>query len=180
MSKSNGTKLKFFIQPLAVAIIITIIWYFMFTNNLFPKRDADVGVMSSGTISVLGILYALVAAFVLTTVWREFVAVQEAIKLRHKHDFFKHKDKRVPLPIKVLLLIFSLLLLGAFFIIHYNTVIIGMYSILSISIGLALNWAVIMDLDDPFEGIWNVEVPKHWHKLKNATHHKAILETADD
>jgi hypothetical protein len=70
----------------------------------------------------------------------------------------------------MLLLIFSLLLLGAFFFMHFKSLLNGVYTIFAISLGLALNWNVIMDLDDPFTGLWNVEIPNDWARFKRKDH----------
>jgi hypothetical protein len=168
----NATKLKFFIQPIIIAILLTFLWIVLNKYNLLADFKYDTDIMASGTVNVLGIFYALVAAFVLSTVWRQFVAVEESVKLRNKIEFIKHKDKRIPLPIKILLLIFSLLLLGSFFVMRYEGMLNGVYSIFAIGLGLALNWGVIMDLDDPFEGIWNIKIPNGWEKLRYVKHIK--------
>jgi|GEM_PF-4058646 hypothetical protein len=163
------TKLRFFVKPVITAVILGLVWLFIrLVLKFIPNTRPDTEIMTTGTISVLGIFYALVAAFVISTVWRQFVQVQEAVKMDNEQAFIKHKDKRIPLPIKLLLLTFSGLLIGAFFFISFHTVVVGFYSVMAIGLGLALNWAVIMDLDDPFEGIWNVHVPEKWHKHKNS------------
>lgn len=164
-------KLKFFFKPILVAFGVTIFWLFLKLFKILPKTDLDQTLMTSGTISVLGIFYALVAAFVLSTVWRQFIAVEEAIKLKNKTEFVKHKDKRIPLPIKALLFFSSFLVMGSFFTLNFGHNLTGMYTMLSVSLSLALNWAVVMDLDHPFEGIWNLEIPKGWEKLEGKINH---------
>jgi hypothetical protein len=166
-----------FLKPIIVALSVTVIWYFLYSFGILPQKVFDASVMSSGTTTVLGIFYALVAAFVLSTVWRQFISVEEAIKLRNKKEFIKHKDKRIPLPIKFLLVVFSLLLLGAFFVMHFESKINGIYSIFAITLGLTLNWSVIMDLDDPFSGVWNVDMPPSWRNLKGKIDHATCFET---
>jgi hypothetical protein len=141
-----------------------------------PSFEGDTDLMTSGTITTLGIFYALAAAFILSTVWEQFLHVQDAVRMRDKHQFLKHKDKRIPLPIKVLLFLFSAMLLGAVVILPFHSVVNGIYSVFTVSLAIAINWGVIMDLDDPFEGIWNVEIPKEWKKYKNTMYFTDLLK----
>lgn len=158
--------MRLIIKPLIVAAIVSILWFVRY--GLFGSNDAikaDEAVLVSGTIPILAIFYALLAAFTFATVWQQWVAVEEAVKTRNKKEFLKHKDKRMPATIKLLLSLFSVLLVAAFFIISFKSLLTGLYSIFAVTLALSIYWSVIMDLDDPFSGVWNVRLPKEWEKM---------------
>ncbi|MDD5331925.1 MAG: hypothetical protein PHE43_03870 [Candidatus Nanoarchaeia archaeon] len=162
----NKHKFNFFVRPILIALVLAIGWYILKLNGFIFNHDFDTELLSSGTISSLGIFYTLVYAFVLATVWTQFLEVEEAIKIRDKKSFIRHKDKRIPIPIKLLLLVFSTLILGAFFISPFKSNIIGFYSVFAVALGLSMNWAVILELDHPFEGIWNLKIPDEWKEQR--------------
>jgi hypothetical protein len=160
------TKLRFLIVPLILAVCSTSLWYLLHHQKIIPIiPDADVDYMSSGVISILGIFYAVASGFIISTVWRQFVYVEEAITVGSKEEFIRHKNKRIPNTIKIMFIIYSCILLFAFYITHVTTSSIGIFSIFSITYCLVLNFQIIIDLDDPFTGLWIVKVPKHWQHL---------------
>lgn len=150
-------------RPILVAFAVALVWLGVRAVG-GPGGDlkADEGIMSSGTIAVLGIFWTLLAAFAFATVWTQWIAVEEAVKSKDKDAFLKHKDKRIPGTLKMLVSILSLLLVGAFFLISFNSVWAGLYSISAVSFVLALYWETVLDLDDPSTGVWNVTVPEEW------------------
>jgi hypothetical protein len=166
MKRFNIKELGILIKPFVISVIVSVLWvliynYIGFNSNL----KLDEGIMASGTIALLGVFYALLTAFVFATVWQQWVSIEDAIKTRNKEEFIKHKDKRVPFTVKLLIVIFSFFLIVAFFLISFKNLILGVFSIFVITFILSMYWQVITDLDDPFTGIWNVEVPKEWEKL---------------
>ncbi len=162
-------ELRILIKPLIFSVVVVLIWYFinyLFGSSFFLSNlKLDEGIMASGTIAILGIFYALLTAFVFTTVWQQWVAIEESIKTKNKEEFIKHKDKRIPFTVKLLVFLFSVFLILAFFLISFKNIITGVFSIFVISFILFIYWQVILDLDDPFTGIWNVNVPKEWQSL---------------
>ena len=161
--------MKILIKPISLALVISAIWLAIRLSVGFNQNvKLDEGVMVSGTIASLAIFYALLAAFAFATAWQQWVAVEEAVKTKDQQAFLKHKDKRMPRTVKALILLFSVLLIGAFFLISFKNILNGLYSIFSITLALSIYWVVIMDLDDPFDGDWNIQVPKEWqHLIKN-------------
>jgi hypothetical protein len=160
------TKLHFLIIPTILALLSTSFWYLLHHQQIIPiAPDADIDYMSSGVISVLGIFYAVASGFIIATVWKQFVFVEEAIKVGSKEEFIRHKDKRIPNTIKIMFVIYSCILLLAFYMTHVSTSTIGIFSIFSITYCLVLNYQIMIDLDDPFSGLWIVDVPKQWKHL---------------
>ncbi|MDD5178287.1 MAG: hypothetical protein PHT54_03345 [Candidatus Nanoarchaeia archaeon] len=167
-------RFNFFIRPILIAITLAGLWYLLKLNGFIFNTDFDTEILSSGTISSLGIFYTLVYAFVLATVWNQFLEVEESIKVKDKESFIRHKDKRIPLPIKLLLFVFSILILGAFFISPFKNSIIGFYSVFAVALGLSMNWSVIVELDHPFEGIWNLRIPCEWKNINDKGNPKLL------
>lgn len=148
-------------KPLGIALVCTALWLVL-RLWLGTYLSGDEGVMAGATIAFLAIAYALFAGFLFVTVWGQWNAVEDAVRTKNLEKFTELKDKRIPPTVKFLLVIFSALLVGAFFLLSFQHLLTGSFAIFSVSLVVSLYWAVIMDLDDPFNGIWNVEVPSDW------------------
>lgn len=152
-------------RPLLFSVVLAWLWngYSRYVG-IDPEIKADETIMVGATIVTLGVFYALMAAFVLAAVWQQWVTVEEAVNSDDKPAFLKHARKRIPGTIKLLILIFSTLLLGGFFFLAaFKSAWAGSFSIFAISLILSIYWAVVTDLDDPLTGVWNVSrVPKNW------------------
>ena len=155
--------MRIMIKPLGIAATVVLVWLSLRHFGVYnPEWKADEGVMSSGTIAVLGIMYALLAATVLGTVWSHWRECNDAAEEKDEtvqRKFWRLAAKKLPATVSTMLGLFSLMLVGAFFLISYKTVATGTYSVGSIALGLALIREVISDLADPLTGVWNVENP---------------------
>ena len=112
------------------------------------------------------VIYALLAAFTTANVWSQWVAVEEAVKTGDRQKFVQNKDKRIPETLKLLLLMFSVFLVVGFFLLYFKNPLPGGFSIFAVTMAVSAVWTVIMDLDDPFTGVWNVQIPEEWREEK--------------
>ncbi len=153
-------------KPLAKIIILSLtnmfLWFMLRSLDLGKFIRGDEGVMSSGTIAFLCMVYALLAAFVTATVWSQWVAIEEAVKMKNYEKFMQDKDRRIPNTLKFLLSMFSVFVVAAFFFLYFQNGLSGGFSIFAVTMAVLTVWTVIMDLDDPFTGVWNVKVPEDW------------------
>lgn len=156
--------MKLFVRPLLIALIATSLWLSL-RYGVGQYLNDDEGVLVSGTIAFLAVVYALLTGLTLVTVWGQWNTVQDALHKKDREAFDTMKTKRIPGTLKALLFLFSSLLLGAFWLVSFTHAVAGGYTIFAVSIVLAVAWEVIMDLDDPFEGVWNIdpkEIPEEW------------------
>lgn len=153
--------MKLLIIPILVASACTGLWLLL---RLFLGQylSGDEGAMTSGTIAFFGIVYGIFATLLLVTVWNQWNAVEDAVNTKDRKEFDRMAEKRIPPTVKVLLFALSVLPVAAFFLTSFQHGPTGAFSIFGPSLIVAGVWAVIMDLDDPFEGVWNVEVPEEW------------------
>ena len=158
--------MRFLIKPLVLSSVSTGLWFFLRLLGLGDLIQGDEGGMSSGTIAFVGVIYALLAAFTTANVWSQWVAVEEAVKTGNHEKFLQNKDKRIPGTLKALLLMFSIFLVVGFFLLYFKNPLPGGFSIFAVTMAVSAVWAVIMDLDDPFTGTWNVQIPEEWEKEK--------------
>ncbi len=156
--------MKLLKRPLVLSLVITGIWLLLRTHGLFSGK-ADEGAMSSGTIAFLFFVYGLMAAFVMAKVWTEWREMEDAVRHEDEKKFVDLKDQRIPKTLKMLLFIFSVFIAAAFFIIGFEDVVKGVFSVFSVVFMLTTVWEVLMDLDDYFTGEWNINIdslPKEW------------------
>ena len=137
--------------------------------------QGDEGAVASGLVAVVAVAYALYAGFIFVNVWSQWTTIEEAVKTykvatdevtkdQAHQKFILNKDKRIPKTAKILLFVFSLFLVVAVYLLYFQNSIPGGYAIFTVIMIVSTYWTVIMDLDDPFSGIWNVQVPEEWRQ----------------
>jgi hypothetical protein len=158
--------MKLLIMPVALAFVATVFWMLLWLNGFeIVSNKADEGLMSSGTIAFLFFIYGLLAVFVMAKVWGEWCDMETAVRKGDEEKFLDLKDRRVPRTLKMLLVVFSLFIVAAFFVSGFESAVKGAFSIFAVVFMLTAVWNVLMDLDDYFTGEWNVEIsslPTEW------------------
>ena len=158
-----GNLIKFVLKSLFISAIATFAWYFFWQGihyNHEMKSDAEI--MSSGTINVLIVLYGLIYAFIINKVWTQWNELKHAIKTGDKNTFEKYCEERIPTALHFLIIFLAILIFGGLFLHPFASFINGLYSIFSTSLALVVCYEVAKDLDDPFVGIFNLDVPPDW------------------
>jgi len=154
--------LRLLLWPFVLSFLNTGVWVGLRYLGISSLISGDEGVMVSGTNALGIVLYALLAGFITVTVWNQWEAVHDAVKSKDREKFKLYKNKRLPKPLKMLLALYSLYIAGGFHLTLYRNLLDGVYTAFGIALLLSTVWAVVMDLDDPFTGFWNVKVPKEW------------------
>jgi len=152
--------------PVVLSGVNVAVWFWLRKAGISLYIAGDEGVMTSGTSALLFTIYGLLTALICVTVWNQWEAVQSAVKTVDEAKFREYKDKRLPLPLKLVMLMFSLFIVFAFHLMTYRNVLDGAYTSFVVAMALSLPWFVIMDLDNPFTGYWNVKgkIPPEWMK----------------
>lgn len=141
-----------------------VLGYFLIKSWLDPLISGDEGAMSSGTIAFLGIAYSILAGFLFVNVWQQWNLVNEACTpgALDKKKFDENKNKRIPETVKSLWLIFSVIMIASFFCLYFKNALPAMLTIFAVTFVINVYWEVVLDLDDPFTGVWKVTVPGEW------------------
>src|SRR5579872_6828435 len=72
------------LTPIPFTLVVSFIWYYAFyRNDIFFNQMLE-EIITTAWIPIFGILYGLLAAIILSTVWNEYKAMRTAVK---KYDF---------------------------------------------------------------------------------------------
>jgi hypothetical protein len=139
------------------------LWYtYLFRADIHLKREAE-NIITSAWIPTLGVMYALFAAVLLSTVWGEYKMLRAAIKKGDKDAFADFRDESVSPLVHTLMLMLSLFLIGGFSALHYPDAISGFICVGTMTYLLTLIMVVIIEIDDPCSGVWFIkDIPQDW------------------
>jgi hypothetical protein len=137
------------IAPTPVAGLTCYIWYrYFYANELVFSEKMEV-IITAAWIPVFGLLYSLLAAMVLNTVWSEYKEIRKAVKEYNLEKFVDLRDEDNSTLINVLILVVSAFVLGGFMVIHYPELKYGFAIVGSTAYLLALIYFVVKEIDDP-------------------------------
>lgn len=156
--------LQMLYKPLPAVILACLFWYFVFyKNQIFLKDDGEIIVT---WISMFGILYGLLAAVVLSTVWTEYKAMRTAVK-RYDFDTFSDlRDEEISPLVHTLMFVISGMILVAFMLLRYANMGSAIMFIASTTYLFVLLFLVIYEIDDPCAGTWYIKnIPKEWLEI---------------
>jgi hypothetical protein len=127
-----------------------------------PKHEAE-SIITSAWIPTLGIMYALFAVVLLSTVWGEYKIIRAAIKKGDKDAFADLRDESISPLVHTLMLVLSLFLIGGFAVMHYPDAVSGFICVGTTTYLLTLIMVVIIEIDDPCSGVWFIkDIPEDW------------------
>jgi hypothetical protein len=152
------------LKPVPLAIGAPIFWYYLvYLNGIhFVEGGEILGIW----ISMFGVIYGLLAAIILTTVWNEYKAMGIAVKRFDLDSFIDLRDEEVSPLVHTLMIMLSIAILLAFMCIHYDTVYSGVTFIASTAYLFALIFYIVLEIDDPCDGIWYIkDIPEEWLKI---------------
>ncbi len=158
----RGIQLSFFVRPFICGVIASAIWYHLFYqfDVHIVKDDEDVLL---GALSFFGIWHAIVAGLIITKVWTEYVETTKAIYDQDKKKFQQLMGCRIPLVVRMFLLILSLIIQLLFSVWCYETWWSGIGITFFIALVLVMFWEVAYNLDNPLKAVWYKElVPLDW------------------
>lgn len=155
--------LKFLLQPVLVGACVTMIWYIVrITVTMDPNGRHDVEMMASGTIPGQWILYGLIATAAFNRVLSEFDSAVRAWLANDKAAFIASKGSRIHPAMYLVMNVFAVIITASYFLHAYASPINGIFTIFSAAFGFTFLHHLIVDLDDPVLGIFNVLVSKDW------------------
>ncbi len=149
--------------PLIFSIISILIWIFVFYRQNIHLDNGMETIIIDAWIPMFGILYSLLMAIVLTTVWNEYKAMRLAVKKWDTDTFMNLRDEEMSPLVLAMVLVFLLALLLAFMVLHYPTQLYGAILVGSTTYLLSLILFVIIEIDNPCSGFWFIKsIPEAW------------------
>ena len=159
------------VLPLAVAIFIGLVWYYLLYLPELHFSLAVENIATSAWIPTFGIVYALFASIVMSSVWGEYKQMRMAVKRRDIETFIDLRDETMSPLVHTLMAVLSLALLGSFMGLNYPSVTSGLVVVTSTAYILALIFFVVDEIDDPCDGLWFIKaIPKEWLEIDPTQH----------
>ena len=151
------------VLPLFPAVGAGWLWYrYLFLQDIHLKHEAE-NILTSAWIPTLGVMYALFAVVLLSTVWGEYKIIRAAIKKGDKDAFADLRDESISPLVHTLMLMLSLFLIGGFAVMHYPDAVSGFICVGTTTYLLTLIMVVIVEIDDPCSGVWFIkDIPEDW------------------
>lgn len=151
--------------PLPFVFIALMFWWRVFWGSRLVMSEKVEGIMVAAAIPTLGILYSLLTAVILSSVWKEYKTIRISVKQGDKDLFMLYRDENVSLLVHTLIFVCSLFLLLGFMIIKYPNPESGFYIVGGVSYFLALFFFVIVEIDNPCSGVWFIhDIEEDWLK----------------
>ena len=151
--------------PLPFAAVCTLFWYYCLYGRGVGFDGQMDSIIIDAWVTTFAVLYALVTAKVLDTVWAEYKAMRSSVKMgiRGVVEFVRLRDERVSPLINVVIYSLSAVILAAFMVVHYPCVLGGVCTVASTSYLFLLMIRIIHEIDNPCGGIWFIRnVPDKW------------------
>ena len=153
--------LQMLYKPIPAVLAAWALWYFVFfKNNLYITESLEIIMI---WVSMFGILYGLLEAVVLSTVWTEYKAMRTAVKRYDFDTFADLRDEEISPLVHTLTFVLSGAILLAFMCLKYVSLRSGLLFIGSTTYLIVLLFLVIYEIDDPCAGTWYIRnIPKEW------------------
>lgn len=165
--------------PTPFTVAISLIWYYFLYKNDIYFNDKLEGIVTTAWIPTFGILYSLLAAIIISTVWTEYKAMRVAVKKYDFETFIDLKDEEMSPLVHALMLVLSGSIMAAFMGFKYPDVISGIMLISSTSYLFLLMFFVVREIDDPCSGIWIIKsIYPEWLAIEAKEYRKIRIEKA--
>ncbi|OGY89587.1 MAG: hypothetical protein A2677_03995 [Candidatus Komeilibacteria bacterium RIFCSPHIGHO2_01_FULL_52_14] len=163
--RTIGRQARLFARPAITATLMVCVWTILRRFGVHLDKQ-DEQILSNGVIPTLGVVYGIMAAHVLSTVWKEYKLVEYCVTHNDFQKFMEIRDVRIPQVIHSLLATLATTIVICFLALDYRQFAAGFISIYSITFVMILYQTVAVQLDNPFTGLWNVRVPQSWMAAK--------------
>jgi len=174
LSKKNDLKRKWrsftrhsliLLEPLIVSGLVTGGWIYLRSNGYHLSHE-DGETLSVAIVNTLAIIFSLIAAVVLATVWDNYRKIVIAVLREDKESFLLYRDERIPTLMYLLLGAFSLPLILVIGLLEWRHLWSGIIGVSSVSFAVSLVWSVAFELQHPQKSPWVAErVPSEWFDI---------------
>jgi len=133
--------------------LITWLWYYNVYKKGFHFLEPDLTVIVD-VVGPLVMLWAMIAAMVLVSSWREYKVVRVASKLGDIPTIMVYRFERVSPLVYTFLLVFAGIILFAFMGLNFRDAWFGIYTVSAFSYVFILYFFMLVEIDNPFSGFW--------------------------
>ncbi len=167
------------ILPIFPAAFVAFMWYeFAWKPGLHFNAGLE-GIATTAWIPMFGILYSLLAAIVLSTVWAEYKGMRAAVKKYDVETFMNLRDEKMSPLVHTMMTMLSVAVLLAFMGLKYPDAGSGMLLIGSTAFLFSMIFFVVVEIDDPCSGIWVIKnIHKEWLEIDVKTWREKRFENA--
>ncbi len=160
LRKYTETSLKtvlLLVYPIPATITMLAFWYFVFYTRHIHFGDEVKEIAIAAWIPIFGLLYALISAVVIKTVFSEYKSIRTAVKLCDIETFMVLRDEDMSPVVHAAMTVLALAVLGGFMALSYPTMLSGSWFIGSTTYLFALMFWVVREIDNPCSGIWFIK-----------------------
>ena len=151
------------LQPFGFALSMSLFWWITFFKNGIHFNKEDEGPLLTGVFLLLSVTYGITTSATFESVWKKYQVIVTSVLKKDKHTFLCYRDERMPIVIHLLVIAFSIPLLGIVCLVEYHTASAGFVAVFATSFVLSLYWVVIAELQDPSKSLWFAErIPEQW------------------
>lgn len=128
------------------------------TNVLTTGSKGDEVAINTYTLNLF-VGWALFSGLFLIKADEEWKMVAEAVAKKNKDAFMLEAPKRIPVSIRALYLLISVLVVLSFHLFHIESIFVLMEIHFGVGFFVLTTILVLWDLDDPLNGVYNVKAP---------------------
>ncbi len=154
------------VWPILIAIGISLAWYRWIYKTEFHFGEKLEGIITAAWIPEFGILYSLLVAIAINTVWMEYKSIRTAVKRYDLETFIDLVDEDLSPLVHTMVLVASFAVLAGFLFLKYPDPWSGGILVFGVTFLLVLMYAMILEIDDPCAGLWFIKsIPQEWLKI---------------
>ena len=168
-----------FSKPFAIATASAVLWYKLHARGIhFSGGDASI--VGGPILSMLSVIYSIMAAIVLHDVWDKFRKVGMSLLRNDKETFLLYRDERMPVLLHMLLFLFTFPIVAIVALLDYQSILAGALSVFAVSLLFSFYWFVVNILENPVESPWLKErIPPEWLSIDVDEYFKLGSKTSD-
>jgi len=159
--------LPIILKPLAVSIILTLIWrLILFPNSIHFQDFAGEPIMFI-IIPMVAFIYVIFSGIAVTSVFDQYKIISKCVVKKDLDSFLIYRDEQLPIMIHLLIGTLSVIIIGSVMLFDYQGhTIIAMFTIMAIVFVLLLIWIVTTELDNFQKSIWfKAKIPPEWFEI---------------
>lgn len=168
-----------FSKPFAIAVAFTALWYKLYLRGIHLSGP-DASIVGGPILSMLSVIYSIMAAIVLHDVWNKFRKVGLSIMHNDMETFLAYRDERMPVLLHMLLFLFTFPIIAIVALLDYQSILAGALSVFAVTLLFSFYWFVVNILENPVESPWLKErIPPEWLSIDVDEYFKLGSKTSD-
>ncbi len=161
------------VYPLLVSGVMALGWIFLLHDNGFYfSAEAETPFLYM-IIPLVGFVYVIFASLAVNSVFDKYKEVKRSVVRKDLSTYLEHRDQQLPILMRILVAIPSLILLFLALMYQYADFNAGVASVFLVTLVVSTTWIVINELDSIHRrSYFKAKVPSHWHSKKAENHFK--------